>query len=70
MLPWADPAEVWIVGLDAWVTEVGAHWSLVEHFASPYLDRDLLKGSINVGWDVRVAQNAEHSSCLNDTREW
>ena len=68
--PGADPAEVWIIGFHAWAAEVDAHWSLVERFASPSLDRNLVKGPINVGWHIRVAHDAQHSGCLIDTREW
>src|ERR1700726_166552 len=41
--PWSDAAEIWIVCLNAWATEVDAHRGLVEGFTSPYLDRGLLQ---------------------------
>jgi hypothetical protein len=66
--PRSDSTEVWIVGVDPRATEVDAYWSLVERLASPYLDRDLLKGPIDVGWHVRITHDAEHSGCLIDTR--
>src|SRR5262245_16714268 len=62
--PGADPAEVRIVGFDTRVTEVDTHWSLVERFPCPHLDRDLLHVPIDVGWHVWIANHAEHAPCL------
>ena len=60
--------EVGIVGLHARLPEVHAHRSLVEGLSPARLVRDLVHDPVDVGGQVRVADDAEHAPRLVDVR--
>ena len=66
--PGPNAPEVRILDFDSWLSEVHANRRLVESLSSSHFCRDLLHIPIDVGRQVGITNDAEHSPCLVVTR--